>query len=640
MEVLILLNVVLVVWAATSITHRLERIEQRLEASTRGASGTQTWHKSQRTVPAAAQERAEKVSTVQPAARATTRASDTDLLARLDAEASVTDPLPAKRQQPHTMPHQENSDVLHADATVAFGRLWTWFIHEWPMKVGAILVLAALGWLVTYAFTNDIIGPVGRVTLTMLFGASVLAFGAVRVAKSLTQGGVLLFIGAITILMASIAGIDYGFVPTALALLVMLGVVAVVAVVGARHESVGLVTAAAVFAYAMPMLMSSSLTMNMTFLYFFFVTLGTIVTVVQLAWRWLLLLNIYTVLGYSLVMNGLYCFGDTALNLVFMVVFSAVFYLASIGTVLTARTVRAVDAVIAASVGFAYYVWTVMVVPEEAKVIFLALGAVAMAVGVLVVRRIPQASGVVFAYIGVAAGLVLAATAELFTGEALTVAVIMELGVVSVVLTKLYAGMNTEYVRKGVVLTGIFGAVIVVIMLSMGALLYAFGAENVHARMFDPRVYTNVLSQIFVLTAASAMTMVLAAAWLSWVLRGESRAQDNELADVRALRFFAVVAAVNVSMLMWLILHAFFAAAVATSISLVLYTIVGIVLYVSGGRTDYASYKAFGAAFLIAVVARLFLVDFWAMPVSAKVITFFVVGVLFISTAFMARRSE
>ena len=40
--------------------------------------------------------------------------------------------------------------------------LWKWLSTDWPMKLGAFLILLAFAWLTSYAFVNNWIGPMGR----------------------------------------------------------------------------------------------------------------------------------------------------------------------------------------------------------------------------------------------------------------------------------------------------------------------------------------------------------------------------------------------------------------------------------------------------------------------------------------------
>jgi len=37
-----------------------------------------------------------------------------------------------------------------------------WLKTDWPMKLGALMLLIGIGWATTYAFMNNLIGPYGK----------------------------------------------------------------------------------------------------------------------------------------------------------------------------------------------------------------------------------------------------------------------------------------------------------------------------------------------------------------------------------------------------------------------------------------------------------------------------------------------
>ena len=80
-----------------------------------------------------------------------------------------------------------------------------WFQENWLLKVGAGLLILAVSWFVNYAFVHNWIGPVGRITLGLVFGASLLAFGSIRIRKYLQQGSIFLALGSATILLTTFA---------------------------------------------------------------------------------------------------------------------------------------------------------------------------------------------------------------------------------------------------------------------------------------------------------------------------------------------------------------------------------------------------------------------------------------------------
>jgi hypothetical protein len=70
-------------------------------------------------------------------------------------------------------------------------------------------------------------------------------------------------------------------------------------------------------------------------------------------------------------------------------------------------------------------------------------------------------------------------------------------------------------------------------------------------------------------------------------------------------------------------------------ISLVIYTIIGLIVYSSGQTT-----KLYGGILLGFVVIHLLLIDVWYLELTGRIITFFVVGTLLMLTAFIGRNKK
>ncbi len=103
---------------------------------------------------------------------------------------------------------------------------------------------------------------------------------------------------------------------------------------------------------------------------------------------------------------------------------------------------------------------------------------------------------------------------------------------------------------------------------------------------------------------------------------------------------FAVVGSLYGYVLLWLSLHAAFLYAqdIATMLSLLCYTVVGLVFYIYGKLHEHKLAKTYGAVLLMLVAGRLLLIDVWDMALTGRIITFFVVGALFMSTAFIRHK--
>jgi uncharacterized membrane protein len=72
----------------------------------------------------------------------------------------------------------------------------------------------------------------------------------------------------------------------------------------------------------------------------------------------------------------------------------------------------------------------------------------------------------------------------------------------------------------------------------------------------------------------------------------------------------------------------------------VVYTIVGIISYIYGFSNQKRVLKIYGGLIVGFVVLRLLLIDIWKMELTGRIITFFLIGALLISTAFLTNRKK
>jgi len=75
----------------------------------------------------------------------------------------------------------------------------------------------------------------------------------------------------------------------------------------------------------------------------------------------------------------------------------------------------------------------------------------------------------------------------------------------------------------------------------------------------------------------------------------------------------------------------------AIFVSLVIYTVAGMALYVRGVTVKSDSIKWWGGLLIALVVGRLLLIDIWNMEIAGRIVTFIVIGLLLISTAFISK---
>jgi len=73
---------------------------------------------------------------------------------------------------------------------------------------------------------------------------------------------------------------------------------------------------------------------------------------------------------------------------------------------------------------------------------------------------------------------------------------------------------------------------------------------------------------------------------------------------------------------------------------LVIYTIIGLITYIYGKTNEYKIVILYGGVLLGFVVVRLLFIEVWDMELTGRIITFFLVGALLISTAFLGRKKK
>ena len=101
-----------------------------------------------------------------------------------------------------------------------------------------------------------------------------------------------------------------------------------------------------------------------------------------------------------------------------------------------------------------------------------------------------------------------------------------------------------------------------------------------------------------------------------------------------------IVGSVVAYVLVWLALHAGLPKYpdTAAMISLGIYTVIGIASYVQGFTRNSTTLRTYGGVLIALVVARLLIVDVWQMQLTGRIITFFLIGTLLMSTAFLGRK--
>lgn len=496
-----------------------------------------------------------------------------------------------------------------------------WLTENWLMKLGALLVLIAVGWFVTYAFMQGWIGPHGRITLGLVFGALVMVGGKVRAKSHVDQGGVLLVLGSTAVLLTMFAArFVYEFFTPLTAMGVMLLSVGFVALASVLHKSRWLSFSSLVLACIVPLLTAGQPGVVGVMVYLAVVVVGTTWVVAFTNWRNLTLGSLIATALYSLQYISPTTSPDQQTALIFVFGFVAFFAVMNVVSFIREKyeDLSVADLIIAVGNGVFLLGWVMQAVSAEWQSLTLVVWTLAFAVGSFAVYRLSDNPAPFFAYSGVAGGFVAAATAVELSGAVLTMAYTVEVS-----LLLLLVG----------VLTGKHRVIRFVSFLYAAPVIMSFDS------LVDPSWSTGVFHTDF----AVLLMMMVVFAVSAYAIGSPSQAPDEANNESITLRnIYALLTTFYATALVWLVTHAIPAISgeLATGISLGIYTIAGILFYVVGKKLKQKMVRYLGLIFVWGVVARLVFVEVWAMSLVGKVITFFMVGGLFMGTAFLEQGDD
>lgn len=488
-----------------------------------------------------------------------------------------------------------------------------WLKEDWLLKLGALLLLIGFGWFVTYAFLNNWIGPVGRISLGLLAGVGILALGFWRIKNYLHQGGIFIVLGSTTIILTVFAArAVYGFFTPLTALGIMFLASATVALASVKYKSKALALGSLILAGIAPLLTSSNLGDEWLFSYLLAVTLGAIWVVTVTGWRDLTLA--------ALIMVGLYSFpnifssGNSTL-LLFVYAFAAIFFITNTAGILKNKGEgSAADMITAAANGIFLLSWIVMAASDEWKSLIIVGWMLLFIIAAFVIFQITGKKEPFYIYAGVGVGMLGAATAVELSGAALTIAYTIESGVIALVayaLTRdIEAAENSSWLMV---------LPIVLALPSLGSSAWNGG----------------VFHEDFFVLLVLALTLFGSGIFF-FLERKRNSLQSSFMA-----KLLIITGSIYAYLIIWLSLHA----AIdnrdsATMASLLIYTVIGLACYFYGKFHPSRTFLIYGSSIMGIVVVRLLLVDVWNMALTGKIITFFLVGALLISTAFIGRKKK
>ena len=493
-----------------------------------------------------------------------------------------------------------------------------WLATDWLMKLGAFLLLVAFAWFITYAFTNNWIGPNGRITLGVILGVSVMLVGEWRIKSYKNQGAVFFALGASAVLMTIYAGqFFYNMFTPVTALGLMFIVVLYLALTSVRYKNKSLAVLSLVLGYLIPVLLGdSSVDYLMRFYYILLVSIGTFIIVAVTGWRMLLPLSLTGVFIYSMYIWDDLKQGTTLMNqmLTFGYMFTALYFATGVSAIVRTKKAFKSDLLVAAATGMFVLLWIMFAVTDVWQSLVTAGWAFFFAVGAFMVYAQTRLKAPFFIYGGVAATLIGVATAFELDGASLIIAFILEVALVVFLTQVLLNNYKTTLYTSLLFIVPIMGSF-----------------ESLEDYRWRERIPFDHFSVLFLL-----MFILFG---LAFYLFSISKKENEDEFFMGVTPMFVISTLYGLSLL-WLVPYSLFEHAGAVTISLTIYTLIGITSYLYGKKNDIQAFVYSGSALLGFVVFRLLGFEVWMMELSGRIIVFAIIGVLLMSTAFIGRKKE
>jgi len=516
--------------------------------------------------------------------------------------------------------HEPQAPIVEDQGPTAMDKFVEWAKEDWLLKLGALLLLIGFGWLVSFAFANNWIGPAGRIALGLIGGVLILLLGWWRVKKYVYQGSTFLVLGSSVILLTTFAARElYDFFTPLVALGIMFLSVAFVALASVKYRHLPLAIASLVVAGITPLLTNfSSGDVVSLFLYLLVVTIGTIWIVGITGWRILTAAALTLVALYSLPHLSSVGSANQDILLLFSFVFTAIFFVTSILGILKLKKNEIIpDLITAGGTGLFLLVWIMVAAPDEWKSLIMVAWMLVFGVGGFIAFRLTQRFEPFYIYLGVSIAMLAAATSVELNGATLVIAYAVESGIISLVTYAVLKNLRTAQALS---------------LLMVGPIFLSF--QSLTSRAWNTSVFNK---DFFVLLVLAIILFGLGLFF--WWMHGRIKVVQKDEMHFNVV--LLIVGSIYVYALLWLSLHATsLSNDIATMVSLIIYTIIGLAIYFYGRVQEKKVMQIYGAVLLTVVVGRLVVIDVWGMALSGRIITFFVVGALLTTTAFFGRKKH
>lgn len=495
-----------------------------------------------------------------------------------------------------------------------------WFKENPLLKIGVIMIIIGFGWFVSYAFTHNWIGPVGRITLGILVGTLVTIFGTMRLGKDETQGIALTVLGSALTIITLVAGTyAYSFFGPLLLLAMVFGVSLYVSLSAVAYSSKKLGIYGIIISMFAPLFSTLSLVpVDILYLYLAIVSISTIWIAVAKKWEEVISVGITGIVFYSLphmFFGGSMGSYPDKYFILFVVYVIAILYLVfGIWNLIKNKQFAEGGDVYLAILNTGLILgFTMAIVPTVYQSLTIAAWMLVYAVSGFLVFAQTKNEKLFYIHSLISIFLLAVATSIELSGQTLIIAFTIEIAVVAL----------ASFVVTGQVKIAEAFSILLVVPAAMSL-------ESFNSNSWSSGIFHSDMAVLLVLALVLATIGLLS--------RANKTPSDSELKPYQALLiassfyFYAII---------WLAAHSLIVSRdAAVFISLFIYTIIGLSTHLYGLYNRNSTLKNYGMTLLILVVTRLGVVDVWRMEIALRVVTFVVLGVMFMSTAFISKKQK
>ncbi len=296
--------------------------------------------------------------------------------------------------------------------------------------------------------------------------------------------------------------------------------------------------------------------------------------------------------------------------------FTIVFFLSSTFGIIKNRDKAPADLIATGGNGLLLILWIMMVAPDEWKSFIISAWMLVFAIGAFLVYRSTGQKRPLYVYAGVSIVMLGATTSAELTGSALTIAYTLEsvaIVVIGYILLKDYKiAEHLSYLLA------------VPILLSLDNLMFGYEYYDSYYRSTSGN-----LSVLLIL----ALTLFGLGFYFRYI------GQENTDKSFHKYNTILLISgSAYIFRLIWLWQHeVLLGSDIATMICLIIYIIVGLACYFYGLFNQHRVLRMYGTTLLALTIARLVLIDVWDMDLTGRIITFFLIGILLMSTAFLRK---